>query len=191
MGTVRSSTPGYQRVISRVYNKMAAGGFDDMEMEDRDECEREMKEGGEEETSFGGYREREEWQETPSGRFTHVDVGGDVPDSRHDGRAINASITRDRKEFLSRNLGLDVRLADGKNSRKLIREMIVTFGVRGEPNGVEYKGVKVVVSRNEGKTFELSKNKKSSGGVSEFKRLMEKAREERNETSIGQGRYRT
>lgn len=187
---------------------MAEGGLDDYELEDMSEKYPEYEDMDNDalRANYDDLRVRVEddrWTEGAKERFNYVKrlmlvrglddeetrfttSGGQIPNISSDRRTINTSITRDRKKFLSEKMYLDVNVKDGENSKKLIRGTKIIFGVDGNQNGIEYKGVKVVVTKNKGKTFEFSKNKNSSAAVAEYKNLMKEARKEHDETTGGQ-----
>ena len=52
----------------------------------------------------------------------------EVPDSKHDGRTIKSSITRDKKDFLSEHLNVDINVRDGPASKELIKKMKISDG---------------------------------------------------------------
>ena len=116
---------------------------------------------------------------------TKVDISGYTPDPTSDNKVINTSITNDRKKFLEDKLGINIYVKDGPASKELLKEMVVTFNANGKVDGINYKGKKVVVSNDGGKTFKYSENKKYSNITNKFRILLNKAVNEHNNTPEG------
>ena len=115
----------------------------------------------------------------------NVDISGYTPDPTSDNKVINTSITNDRKKFLEDKLGINIYVKDGPASKELLKEMVVTFNANGKVDGINYKGKKVVVSNDGGKTFKYSENKKYSNITNKFRILLNKAVNEHNNTPEG------
>ena len=170
---------------------MAEGGFDDYEMQDIKEEEQEEENNREEETNDDDdQRKLDNFRNLKmagigSGTVKPVDISGCIPDPNIDKRVINKSITDDKKRFIKDNLGLNIRVKDGPASKELLREIVVTFNVKGKPNGINYAGKEVVVSNDGGKTLKYSANKDHSDITNKFRILFNKAVEQHNNTLDG------
>ena len=75
-----------------------------------------------------------------SGTVKPVDTSGYIPDPISDKKAINSSITDDRKRFIKDNLGLNICVKDGPASRELLKEIVLTFNAKGKTDGINCKG---------------------------------------------------
>ena len=116
---------------------------------------------------------------------TKVDISGYTPDPTSDNKVINTSITNDRKKFLEDKLGINIQVKDGRASKELLKEMVVTFNANRKADGINYKGKKVVASNDDGKTFKYSQNTKYSDITNRLKILLNKAINEHNNTPEG------
>ena len=171
---------------------MAIGRVDEFEMGERkqDEINRE-----EEESSFDdNYNDIQRRLDnlrnlTMEGNGSEtakpVDISGYVPDPTSGSKEINLSITNERKKFLKDNLDLTINVKDGPASKELLREMVVTFNANGKANAIEYKGKRVIVSKNGGKTFQYSDNQRYRNKTNRFKILLNKAIDEHKNTPAG------
>ena len=63
--------------------------------------------------------------------------------------------------------------------------MVLTFNVTGKANAIEYKGKRVLISKNGGKTFKYSDNQRYRNITNRFKILLNKAIAEHNNTVDG------
>ena len=97
------------------------------------------------------------------------------PDPTCDNKVINTSVTNDRKKFLEDKLGINIKVKDAPASKELLKVMVVTFKAKGKADGINYKGKKVVVFNDVGKTFKYSENKKYCDLTNRFRILLNKA----------------
>ncbi len=88
-------------------------------------------------------------------------------------------VTYDQKDFLKKALGVTLNKGAGPKSKELFNNLRVTLDSKGEKiNGAEYDGEKILVLRN-GK-IEYSLNRAYVNDIIDFKKLLEKAKEEYN-----------
>ena len=186
----------YEQELS-IYKQMAEGGFDDIEMRNRNlREEEEREEEGEEETNFKSddddeleeengllkglkrLNSREERREKPF--IPNVDIPDDgIPNVKKDAGSIRKIVTNDRKKSFKEIFHLPLKKSYGENSTLLLDE---TRFEKKDDNNVEiyFKGEKIGNYKNNQLELFKSWNKK---GVKEFKDLKLKATDEYYNTS--------
>ena len=70
-----------------------------------------------------------------------------------------------------------------RSSESLLKRIRLTQNQKGEVNGAEFDGVKIIVREKDGLRYSNNKNFKSK--IDEFKSLVEKVKEERRGTAVG------
>ena len=121
-----------------------------------------------------------EWDDGPHGFYPDL---GDIPDNF---RGLKRTITQERKIFLKNALAVSLNKGDGKNSRIIFDNLQLTNDLRsGKNNGAKYKGVKIIVTKDERYEYSSSSDKKTTQTIAEFKATLEKAKAEHEKTAIG------
>ena len=133
-----------------------------------------------------------DWQETT---FNHPDDDDDdfewdnypnrdeIPNVKKDAAGMKRAHTEDVKNLLREFLNTNVNKNDSKFSENLIERIRLTANQKGEINGAEFDGVKIIVLEKDRLRFSTNKNFKSK--IDEFNDLVEKAKEERSGTAMG------
>ena len=108
---------------------------------------------------------------------------GDIPD---DFRGLKRNITQERKIFLKNALDVSLNKGDGPNSKTIFDNLQLTNDLRsGKNNGAKYKGVKIIVTKNERYEYSSSSDKNTTQAIEEFKATLDKAKVEHLGTAIG------
>ncbi|CAB4035869.1 Hypothetical predicted protein, partial [Paramuricea clavata] len=149
--------------------------------------EREAEEAGtvEEETSFiDNDGRRDESILISVGFNPDVDgsrPSGSTPNIRRDAAVMKRAHTLDKKDFLRKELGVNINKGDGPSSTIIFDKMKLTENKDGTKiSGATFKDVKIIISKN-GKMI-YSADKKKESVVNEYKELIRKARIEHSKT---------
>ncbi|CAB4011733.1 integrase core domain-containing [Paramuricea clavata] len=147
----------------------------------------EAKEAGtaEEETSFiDDDRRRDESILIPIGFNPDVDgsrPSGSTPNIRRDAGVMKRAYTLDKKDFLKRELGVNINKGDGPSSNIIFDKMKLTVNKAGTKiSGATFKDVKIIISKN-GKMI-YSADKKKESVVNEYKEVIRRAKIEHSKT---------
>ncbi|CAB3990300.1 integrase core domain-containing [Paramuricea clavata] len=157
-------------------------------METNRDNDREAEEAGtvEEETSFidDDRGRRDESILIPIGFNPDVDgsrPSGSTPNIRRDAGVMKRAYTLDKKDFLKRELGVNINKGDGPSSTIIFDKMKLTVNKAGTKiNGATFKDVKIIISKNGKMIYSTDKNKESV--VNEYKELIRKAKIEHSKT---------
>ena len=132
--------------------------------------------------------EWDDWQETTFNdgwrdesllEFNDDHPGGEIPNPRKDASVMKRAYTEDKKNLL-RKLNINIRKGDGPNAKSLFERIKITANRKGNVNGVEFDGVKIIVL--EGKTLRFTKNVKLKSKLYEFNSLVKEAEKENEKT---------
>ena len=153
---------------------MEEGGFDDIEMRNRNLREEEEKEEFHEaETKFGDGDYPENFDEgSPKMKFNTVDI----PDVKKDAGAIKKSITEDKKKYFKKIFDIDIVKKNGPNSQDLIEN---TYFLGEKSIKIFYKGKQIGNVTDEKPDLYTRKNFRL---VEEFKDRLAKAKKEWEKT---------
>ncbi|CAB3987044.1 integrase core domain-containing [Paramuricea clavata] len=161
----------------------------DIELEETNrDNDREAEEAGtvEEETSFidNDDGRRDESILIPIGFNPDVDgsrPSSSTPNIRRDVGVMKRAYTLDKKDFLKRELGVNINKGDGPSSTIIFDKMKLTVNKAGTKiNGATFKDVKIIISKNGKMIYSADKNKESV--VNEYKELIRKAKIEHSKT---------
>ena len=125
----------------------------DLENLDRERLPDQTNEEEEEETSFiDGNHESVLVIDGSNPNFTRVDVDDKpstsrIPDARRDAGDTKRSMTAGIKVNIKKWLGVTINKGDGPNSTLVYDNLRFTCGKNEEPNGVVYKGKKILILR--------------------------------------------
>ena len=127
----------------------------------------------------------DDWQETT---FNHPDVRENLDAMKEADRELGLglgakkrTVTETKKAILW-ELDIKVRKGDGPNTKSLLDRLRLTEGKKGNVNGMEFDGVKIIVL--EGKTMRFTKNVKSASKLKEFDALVREAKKEHEKTAV-------
>ena len=110
--------------------------------------------------------------------------GGSIPNIRQDAGVMKRSYTLDKKNFLKRELKVNINKGDGPSSTIIFDKMKMTVNKAGTKiNGATFKEVKIIISKNGKMIYTSDKNKESV--LNEFKELTRKAKIEHSKTPAG------
>ena len=80
------------------------------------------------------------------------------------------------KKNLLRKLNINIRKGDGPNAKSLFERIKITVNRKGNANGAEFDGVKIIVQK--GKGLEFTKNVRNASKLKEFEDLVREAKKE-------------
>ena len=95
--------------------------------------------------------------------------------------AKKRTITEIKKAILW-ELDIKVRKGDSPNTKSLLERMKITRGKKGNINGAEFDGVKIIVQS--GKKFRFTENVKFKTKLNEFNGLVREAEKEQGKTAV-------
>jgi hypothetical protein len=88
---------------------------------------------------------------------------------------MKRSYTLDKKNFLKKELGVNINKGDGPSSTIIFDKMKLIVNKTGTKiNGATFKDVKIIISKNGKMIYSADKNKESV--VNEYKELIRKAK---------------
>ncbi|CAB3978151.1 Hypothetical predicted protein [Paramuricea clavata] len=106
---------------------------------------------------------------------------GSTPNIRRDAGVMKRAYTLDKKDFLKRELGVNINKGDGPSSTIIFDKMKLTVNKAGTKiNGATFRDVKIIISKNGRMIYSADKNKESV--VNEYKELIRKAKIEHSKT---------
>ena len=86
------------------------------------------------------------------------------------------------KKNLLRKLNINIRKGDGPNAKSLFERIKITVNRKGNANGAEFDGVKIIVQK--GKGLEFTKNVRNASKLKEFEDLVREAKKEHEKTAV-------
>ena len=98
------------------------------------------------------------WRDESLLEFNRDHPGGEILNPRRDAGVIKRAYTRDIKDLL-RGLNINANKGDGPNAKSLYERLGLTQNQKGDVNGMEFNGVKIIV-QGKGKEFRFSENVK-------------------------------
>ena len=160
----------------------------DIELDETNRVDdREAEEAGtaEEETSFIDDNGRlDESILIPVGFNPDIDgsrPSGSTPNIRRDVGVMKRAYTLDKKDFLKKELGVNINKGDGPSSTIIFDKMKLTVNNTGTKiNGATFKDVKIIISKKGEMIYSTDKNKESV--LNEYKELIRKAKIEHSKT---------
>jgi hypothetical protein len=106
---------------------------------------------------------------------------GSTPNIGRDVGVMKRAYTLDKKDFLKKELGININKGDGPSSTIIFDKMKLTVNKAGTKiNGATFKDVKIIISKNEKMIY--STDKKEESVVNEYKELIRKAKIEHSKT---------
>ena len=121
------------------------------------------------------------WLERCLLEFNDDHPGGEIPNPRKDAGVMKRAYTEDKKNLL-RKLNINIRKGDGPNAKSLFERIKITVNRKGNVNGAEFDGVKIIVQK--GKGLEFTKNVRNASKLKEFEDLVREAKKEHEKTAV-------
>ena len=116
------------------------------------------------------------------------DIRGNLDSARMADRELGVTIAGKKrticwaKKAILRKLNINVKKGDGPNSELLFERLGLTEGKKGNINGAEFDGVKIIVQKGKGLVF--TEDVKKVSKLNEFNSLVRKSQEEHSTTPV-------